>query len=390
LLGTKTITCANYTSILPFGAIDTPGQGEVVSGVVNNFGWVLAPKGQPAAGRRADPAGGGTVRVVIDGVPVGTPTGWTSRSDLTSLFPTTRYNGVGTMLGVFTFDSRTLTDGIHTIAWAVTDSMGGTAGVGSRYFTVANASASTAASTAASAASESVAMAAVAPVVTPLVGRHGFELDAPWRNYRANSAGVVVVQSEELDRIELYTQATSGSLVTANGLRHLPIGASLDAAGVFTWQPGAGFVGSYDFLFTGPAGERQVRIVLNPKGSGRVGPQVVIDTPSRSTKGLVAADQPFVVAGWAADLDSTVDGGVDAVHIWAYPRKGGDPIFLGQASLGGMRPDVAAVYGNRFLMSGYGGTATGLPAGDYDIAVFGWSTVLQGWAPASTVTIRVR
>ena len=233
-------------------------------------------------------------------------------------------------------------------------------------------------------------MAAVAQVVTPLVGRHGFELDAPWRNYRANSAGVVVVQSEELDRIELYTQATSGSLVTANGLRHLPIGASLDAAGVFTWQPGAGFVGSYDFLFTGPAGERQVRVVLNPKGSGRVGPQVVIDTPSRSTKGLVAADQPFVIAGWAADLDSTVDGGVDAVHIWAYPRKGGDPIFLGQASLGGMRPDVAAVYGNRFLMSGYGGTAAGLPAGDYDIAVFGWSTVLQGWAPASTVTIRVR
>ena len=75
------------------------GQGEVVSGVVNNFGWVLAPKGQPTTGRRADPAGGGTVRVVIDGVPVGSPTGWTSRSDLTSLFPTTRYNGVGTMLG---------------------------------------------------------------------------------------------------------------------------------------------------------------------------------------------------------------------------------------------------------------------------------------------------
>ena len=177
--------------------------------------------------------------------------------------------------------------------------------------------------------------------------------------------------------------------MTANGLRRLPIGASLDA-GLFTWQPGAGFVGSYDFLFTGPAGDRQVRIVLNPKGSGRVGPQIVIDTPSRGAKGAVAAGQPFVIAGWAADLDSTVDGGVDAVHIWAYPRNGGDPIFLGQASLGGMRPDVSAVYGNRFLMSGYGGTAAGLPAGDYDLAVFGWSTVLQGWAPASTVSIRVR
>ena len=363
-----------------------PGPGRVVSGSVTNFGWVLAP-----GNRRANPPGGGSVRVVIDGAVVGSPSGWTNRPDLTALFPVASYKGIATALGVFTFDSRTLKNGIHSIAWSVTDNMGTVAGVGSRYFTVANASASTAASTATeSTASESAATAAVAEVATtPLVGRHGYDLDAPWRNYRANAAGVVVVQSEELDRIELYTQATSGSLVTANGLRHLPIGASLDA-GVFTWQPGAGFVGSYDFLFTGPAGDRQVRVVLNPKGSGRVGPQVVIDTPSRSTKGLVTADQPFVIAGWAANLDSTVDGGVDAVHIWAYPRNGGDPIFLGQASLGGMRPDVAAVYGNRFLMSGYGGTATGLPAGDYDIAVFGWSTVLQGWAPASTVTIRVR
>ena len=85
LLGTKIITCANAGSLTPFGAIDTPGQGEVVSGVVNNFGWVL-----DAGTRRADPMGGGTVRVVIDGVPVGVPTGWTSRADLTSLFPRRR------------------------------------------------------------------------------------------------------------------------------------------------------------------------------------------------------------------------------------------------------------------------------------------------------------
>ena len=225
LLGTKTITCANCDSVTPFGAIDTPGQGKssAVSSTTSAGCW---RQGRPTTGRRADPTGGGTVRVVIDGVrsearPVG-PLG-----DLTSSFPDALQRHQPT-LGVFTFDSRTLTNGIHTIAWAVTDNMGGTRRR-QPVFTVANASASTAASTAASAASESVAMAAVAPVVTPLVGRHGYDLDAPWRNYRANSAGVVVVQSEELDRIELYTQATSGSLVTANGLRHLPIGASLDA-----------------------------------------------------------------------------------------------------------------------------------------------------------------
>ena len=48
LLGTKTITCANCDFYTPFGAIDTPGQGEVVSGVVNNFGWVLARAAAPA------------------------------------------------------------------------------------------------------------------------------------------------------------------------------------------------------------------------------------------------------------------------------------------------------------------------------------------------------
>ena len=48
---------------------------------------------------------------------------------------------------------------------------------------------------------------------------------------------------------------------------------------------GVGFVGAYDFVLGG----RHVRIVLNPKGSGRVGPQTVIDLAD----GLI-------VAGWAA------------------------------------------------------------------------------------------
>ncbi|MEP6593051.1 MAG: fibronectin type III domain-containing protein, partial [Acidobacteriota bacterium] len=132
-LGTKTITVNNYTATTPFGAIDTPSQGQTVAGVINNFGWVLSP-----GTRRADPTGGGTVQVVIDGVKVGSPAGWTSRSDLSGYFPLAQYKGINTALGVFTFDTRTLTNGVHTIAWAVTDNTGGTAGVGSRYFTVAN------------------------------------------------------------------------------------------------------------------------------------------------------------------------------------------------------------------------------------------------------------
>lgn len=380
LLGSKTITCMNASAVTPFGAIDTPAQGQTVSGVVNNFGWVLGP-----GARRADPNGGGSVQVVIDGVPVGTPSGWTTRADLANYFPAAQYAGINTALGVFTFDTRTLTDGVHTIAWAVTDSQGGTAGVGSRYFTVANGSAATAAATSASAAATS----APVRVMGPLVGRRGFDLTAPMRTWRANRSGVFVVQAEELDRIELNTAATSAVVMSATGPAPLPAGATLDAGGVFTWQPGVAFLGTYNLVFSGPDGDRQVRIVLNPKGSGRVGPQVAVDAPAQSGATL-AAGQAFTVAGWAADLDDQWGTGVEVVHVWASPRSGGSPVFLGQATLGGARSDVAAVYGDRFKMSGYGLTASGLPAGDYDLAIFAWSTVLQDFAPATTVLVHVQ
>jgi hypothetical protein len=377
LLGTKTITCDNASAHLPFGAIDTPLQGETVSGLVTNFGWVLAPKG-----KHADPPGGGTVRVVIDGVPVGSPAGWTARADLTSLFTGGQYPGISMALGVFTFDSRTLSDGLHTIAWAVTDASNESDGVGSRYFTVANGTAMTAASVTAS------AVQAWSTQPSALLGRRGFDMNAPFHSYSPNANGFVTVQSEELDRIELQTGATTAALLTTEGRQPLPIGAGIDADGLFTWQPVAGFVGAYDFVFGGAAGERYVRVVLNPKGSGRVGPQIVIDTPSSGSR--LAPDRPFTVAGWAADLDDDLGTGVDAVHVWAYPVGGGDPIFVGLAALGGNRPDVAAVYGRRFTKTGYGVTGTGLPAGDYDLAVFVWSTARQGFVPAKTVRVTVR
>jgi hypothetical protein len=379
LLGTRTITCANATANRPFGAIDTPAQGETVSGLVNNFGWVLTPGGAA----RADPPGGGTVTVIIDGIPVGSPAGWTLRTDLTTAFQSGNYAGLDRALGVFTFDSRTLSDGVHTIAWAVIDSDGRADGVGSRYFTVANGTAMTAASVTASTMQP---WSTEAPV---LLGRRGFDLSAPFHPYTPNANGFVTVQSEELDRIELQTGATTAALLTPEGRQPLPIGAGLDADGLFTWQPVAGFVGSYDFVFTGTGAERYVRIVLNAKGSGRVGPQIVIDTPSRGSR-VLAANQPFTVAGWAADLDDDLGTGVDAVHVWAYPVGGADPVFVGLAALGGNRPDVAAVYGRRFTKSGYGVTGTGLPAGDYDLAVFAWSTIRQGFAPAKTVRVTVR
>jgi len=168
-------------------------------------------------------------------------------------------------------------------------------------------------------------------------------------------------------------------------------------------MPGVGFYGAYDLTFVRWSGGRavarqDVRITLNAKGSNRVGPQTVIDVPSAVSTGPKAqvyrAGQPFFVGGWAADLDSRVDGGVSTVHVWAYPidasGKPLDPIFLGPAIYGGARPDVGAIYGDRFAASGYGMIVNGLPAGTYDLAVFAYSTVVNNFTSAKLVRVTVR
>ena len=183
-----------------------------------------------------------------------------------------------------------------------------------------------------------------------------------------------------------------GYLRVGERLRPLPIGSTLDPrTGSFTWSPGVGFIGTYDFVFVRQSGgraiaRREVRVVLAPKGSGHVGTQVVIDTP-RSQQDVA---QPFVLGGWAADLDAAAGTGIDAIHVWAYPLTGGAPVFLGAATYGGARPDVAAVHGDQFSDTGFGLAVQGLVPGNYDLAVFAWSAVSGGFVPARIVRITAR
>ena len=171
----------------------------------------------------------------------------------------------------------------------------------------------------------------------------------------------------------------------------LPVGSRLEPPGVFTWQPGVGFVGAYDLVFVrwagaGAVSRREVRVVLLQKNSGRVGPRVMIDTP----RSQMDVGQPFLLAGWALDLDADEGTGVDTLHVWAYPLAGGAPVFVGVASYGGSRPDVGATYGEQFNESGFGLIVQGLTPGNYDLAVFPWSTVSGGFAPAQVVRVTVR
>jgi len=130
LLGSKTISCSNATATKPFGTIDTPGQGETVSGTIVDFGWALTP--QPAL----IPVDGSTIWVYVDNVPVGHPTYNQYRADIATLFP--GYANTGGAVGYFVLNTTTLANGIHTIAWIVTDNQGRADGIGSRYFWVNN------------------------------------------------------------------------------------------------------------------------------------------------------------------------------------------------------------------------------------------------------------
>jgi hypothetical protein len=130
LLGSKTITISNNTATKPFGTIDTPAQGATVSGTMTNFGWALTP--QP----NSIPTNGSTIEVYIDNIFRGRPTYNQFRSDIATLFP--GYANSNGAVGFFQFDTRTLSNGVHTIQWIVRDSAGNAQGIGSRYFTVVN------------------------------------------------------------------------------------------------------------------------------------------------------------------------------------------------------------------------------------------------------------
>ena len=79
----------------------------------------------------------------------------------------------------------------------------------------------------------------------------------------------------------------------------------------------------------------------------------------------------FRVAGWAFDVGGVGAGsGIEAIHVWAFPVAGGSPAFVGAATLGDARPDVAALFGPRAANAGYHLDVRGMAAGDYVLRVY--------------------
>ena len=260
-LGTKRFTTNNAAATRPFGSIDTPAQGGTASG--NNymvFGWALSPRG-------TIPTNGSTITAYVDGNSIGRPTYNNYRADIANMFP--GYANSNGAIGYIPLNTTTLSNGTHTISWVVSDNLGNTQGIGSRFFTVQNgAAASTAATVESSTLTEgshgaevgqtTEAVADVPPDYSIVeVARVASDDPTPQVVY-PEWTGVVRVESEETENVEVRLANQfdesggiyEGYVVAGERLRALPVGSSLNRrTGVFKWQPGPGFVGTYEFVF---------------------------------------------------------------------------------------------------------------------------------------------
>jgi len=414
-LGTKTITVDNAHATRPFGALDTPTYGGTASGASWNYGWALTPNATPAC-----TITNGNVSMSIDSGPLVPVAYGDLRTDIAAAFP--GFSNGPNAGGSFLIDTTTISDGMHQIGWLVYDSCGRGDGVGSRFFTVQNAAAGDRRQpglkprpTQMPEASRLDVGRIFPPMRTALrrdlddarraeSGRPGDQardinpsqvpgavavrqLGGEWQSVAPSSVGWHVIEVAQDGRIEVQLPPTSGAgyaggHVVGGERRALPLGSSLDAtAGVFYWQPAAGFLGKYDLAFESPnADPVRVRVVVGPAM------RAVIDTPSADS----VVEQPFTLAGWALDLASTTGTGVDTVHVWAYPATGADPIFLGVAAFGGERPDVGRMFGEALADAAYGLTADSLPPDTYDIVIYPHRAKTNTFEGAQILRVMVR
>jgi hypothetical protein len=296
-LGTKTIYCDNAHAVKPFGAIDTPSQGGTVIGTnYRNQGWVLTPL------PNIIPEDGHTIIVWIDGVNLGNPIYNIYRADIATLFP--GYANSNGAMAYFDFDTTAYENGVHTIQWTAVDNAGNVDGIGSRYFTIQNTgenSGRTAQSAELTAAAFNVqpSMFNLNPsrvppdYSTPIRVRKGYNQNIKPHKRFPDETGNIFIQIKELERIELqlfegtrglaplpnFSELSSnnrmGFLVVGNQLRTLPVGSTFNPQkGIFYWQPGPGFIGTYRFIFLEEKQNREwsktfITVNILPKFTGK-------------------------------------------------------------------------------------------------------------------------
>jgi len=127
-IGHRNLTFLNDTSVQPFGAMDVPLAGAIVSGPVTMSGWALA-KG----GRRITQA-----QVRLDGVVVGQANYGLHWPALSQVFPLSVYPYSEDAAYAYSLDTTLFTNGQHALDVVVYDEAGNLAGIGSRYIYIQN------------------------------------------------------------------------------------------------------------------------------------------------------------------------------------------------------------------------------------------------------------
>ena len=173
-----------------------------------------------------------------------------------------------------------------------------------------------------------------------------------------NPSNVPITWSVSSNRPWLTTSPSSGSAVRATDGTFDMLGASPGLA------PGS-YTGTITITSTSRHLQMSVPVTVNLTVTST---RIFIDAPAPSTTVV----QPFTLSGWAMESTSTVGTGVDAVHVYAYPNPGSGaaPTFLGSATYGFARGDVANAYGAQFMNSGYQLPVRGLAPGFYRLVVY--------------------
>ncbi len=289
-LGEKSIIINNASRVKPFGTIDFPAPGGIISGDgYNVFGWAL-PSGDATI-----PPGG--VSVYVDSKWIGIAEYDIFRQDIYDLFP--GYNnrdGAGFLLS---FDSTDYPNTLHTIACVVSDGVNA-AGIGSRFFSIRNLGTlnsltememerergtETAWSKWVKDRSLTQWQANSALAGGPVILRRGFGDGGVEEVLDVPAQGCAYIELKELERIEVDLSGRkpglggeySGYMVVDEQLWPLPAGSTLDpVTGTFYWQPGAGFLGYYQLAFVrelpdGSRTRRSVIVNVGPKYSAGEG-----------------------------------------------------------------------------------------------------------------------
>ncbi|MCP5053706.1 MAG: hypothetical protein GY940_41455 [bacterium] len=262
MYGPRTITVDNLNAVKPFGAIDTPTQGGTASGAqFINFGWALTP--QP----NIINTDGSTIHVWVNGVKLGNPAYNKFRQDIASFFP--GYRNSDGAIGVFYLDTTAYENDVHTIQWTVTDDVGNTDGIGSRYFRVQNNDADSHSGSTFNHFSRGPGSMLQPDRTQMLIDRingvkvkTGFATDSNseprWIHPDGNGILHVEIKNTERFELQFFPGGTVPGVEIIN-LSPLPVGSTLNAeTGTFYWQPGPVFRGRFSLSFAVKTKENRV------------------------------------------------------------------------------------------------------------------------------------